>query len=137
MKSTQSRSSCPIGLTLDVVGDKWSLLIVRNIMFAGRKTYKELSEAPEPIATNILAERLKRLEEVGILHKLADPYDGRKHIFVLSEKGFDLMPVLLAMISWGTKYYDSASYPKELVDDVVLHKDDMLRHIRERDLASS
>ncbi|HEU4967154.1 MAG TPA: helix-turn-helix domain-containing protein [Candidatus Saccharimonadales bacterium] len=114
-----SRSSCPISKTLDIVGDKWSLLVVRQMVFGGSTTFKELSEIPERIATNILAERLERLECAGIIYKLPDPADGRKSIYKPSEKCIDLMSVLVAMIDWGMKYGDDPSYPKHLVDEIV------------------
>jgi DNA-binding HxlR family transcriptional regulator len=117
MKIAESRSNCPIGKTLDIVGDKWSLLVLRHMIFAGSTTYKELAQLPENIATNILAERLERLVNADIIRKLPDPSDGRKSIYKITEKGLDLMPVLQAMIDWGMKHYTEASYPKELVDN--------------------
>lgn len=127
MKITDKRSDCPIGLTLDVVGDRWSLLIIRNMMFGDAHTYKELAAFPEKIATNVLAERLVRLEEAQIIRKVADPTDGRKYRYELTEKGVDLMPIILDMITWGMKYNPEAHYPKAAVDRIVARKDDLLR----------
>lgn len=126
MQSIKSRSDCPIGKTLDIIGDKWSLLIMRHVIFAGATTYKELSEIPEGIASNILAERLDRLDKASIIRKLHDPSDGRKSIYKPTTKGVDLMPVLLAMIDWGMKYHDTASYPESLINQAVLNKPKML-----------
>jgi DNA-binding HxlR family transcriptional regulator len=94
------RSVCPIARTLDVVGDKWSLLLVRDMRF-GKRTYGELLDSPEGIPTNILADRLKRLEEAGIV--VRSEYQDRpvRYAYTLSEKGADLGNVLLALVRWG------------------------------------
>ena len=97
------RSICPVANTLDIVGDKWSLLIVRDL-FAGKRTYREFQESPEGIPTNILAERLKRLELHGIIEK--KPYQERpvRYAYELTKKGKALGPVLKETIKWGLKY---------------------------------
>ncbi|HVU59784.1 MAG TPA: helix-turn-helix domain-containing protein [Candidatus Saccharimonadales bacterium] len=115
----ERRSDCPIGLSLDVIGDRWSLLLVRTLMFAGERTFTELAEFREKIATNILAERLERLEAAGIVCRRADPADGRKYRYGLTDKGFDLMPVLLDLIAWGMKYNPDANYPTAVVEQVA------------------
>ena len=98
-----TRSICPVANTLDIVGDKWSLLIVRDL-FAGKRTYREFQESPEGIPTNILAERLKRLELHGIIEK--KPYQERpvRYAYELTKKGKALGPVLKETIKWGLKY---------------------------------
>ena len=115
MKIAAGRSDCPIGKALDIIGDRWTLLIVRHMLFAGSTTYKELAKIPEHIASNILADRLDRLEKADIVRKLPDPIDRRANMYKLTEKGVDLLPILLAMIDWGMKYHKDASYPEELV----------------------
>jgi DNA-binding HxlR family transcriptional regulator len=97
------RSPCPIASTLDVVGDKWSLLVIRD-MLHGKSTYGELLDSPEGIPTNILADRLKRLEEAGII--LRAPYQDRpvRYAYELSQKGTGLGDVLLALVRWGKRY---------------------------------
>ena len=94
------RSVCPIARTLDLVGDKWSLLLIRDMRF-GKRTYGELLDSPEGIPTNILADRLKRLEEAGIV--VRSEYQERpvRYAYTLSEKGADLGNVLLALMRWG------------------------------------
>jgi DNA-binding HxlR family transcriptional regulator len=131
MKCPESRSLCPIGKTLDQIGDRWSLLIVRNLLFVGGQTFTELAGSPEKIATNILADRLVRLEEAGILHKQSDPYDGRRHRYSLTEKGVDLMPILQEMIDWGMKYHPEAWYPEERVHWAEDHKQEILAQARQ------
>lgn len=98
------RSQCPISLALDVLGDKWSLLIVRDLMFAGKRHYRELLQSDEGISTNILAERLKRLVEAGVLSKADDPSHKQKAIYSLTPMGIDLLPVVAQLGIWGRKY---------------------------------
>ena len=100
-KSDRSwRSLCPIARTLDLVGDKWSLLLIRDMRY-GKRTYGELLESPEGIPTNILADRLKRLEEAGIILRSAYQDRPMRYAYTLSEKGKDLGNVLLALVRWG------------------------------------
>ena len=98
-----NRSPCPIACTLDLLGDKWTLLVVRDLL-RGQHTYKSLQMSPERIPSNILADRLKRLEREGILRK--EPYQDRppRYEYLLTEKGQGLGPVLRAMLTWGSTY---------------------------------
>lgn len=101
---TQLRSDCPISFSLDVFGDKWSLLIIRDVVFEGKQTFNDFLRSDEGIARNILASRLTHLKEKGILHKEPHPSDGRKDIYTLTEKGRDLIPILFSMATWGDKH---------------------------------
>jgi DNA-binding HxlR family transcriptional regulator len=99
------RSGCPINLTLEVVGDKWSLLIIRDMIFGNRRHFRELlTQSEERIASNILADRLKTLVERGILTKADDPTHKQKAIYSLTEQGIELLPILAQMAGWGLKY---------------------------------
>jgi DNA-binding HxlR family transcriptional regulator len=104
MAKQKRRSDCPIHFALDLFGDKWTLLIVRDLMFKGKHYYGEFLQAGEKIATNILADRLSQLESAGIVRKALDPGNRAKYIYQLSEKGIDLMPILIEMILWSAKY---------------------------------
>ena len=95
---------CPINAALLVLGDRWSLLVVRNLMFARATGFSELQRAGEGMATNILADRLAKLTAMGAVEKRPDKKDGRKWIYSLTEKGFDLAPILLELSQWGVKY---------------------------------
>lgn len=95
------RSGCPINLTLEVVGDKWSLLILRDMMFGGRRHFRELLRSQEKIASNILADRLKMLVSQGILTKSDDPSHKQKALYSLTLQGIELLPVLAQMAVWG------------------------------------
>lgn len=99
------RSGCPINLTLEILGDKWSLLIIRDIMFGNRRHYRELlTKSDEGISSNILADRLKMLLEQGIITKADDPSHKQKGIYSLTEQGIELLPILAQMAAWGFKY---------------------------------
>jgi DNA-binding HxlR family transcriptional regulator len=101
---TKRRSGCPVSVALERFGDRWSLLIIRDLMVRGYKTYKEFAESGEGIATNILADRLKKLEAAGIITSEAEEADGRKLNYRLTEKGIDLAPVVLELLIWGARH---------------------------------
>lgn len=103
--SADYRSGCPINLTLEILGDKWSLLIIRDIVFGNKRHFRELlTQSMEGIASNILADRLKRLVAEGVLSKADDPSHKQKALYSLTEKGIELLPILAQMAVWGRKY---------------------------------
>ena len=97
------RSNCPVNFAVETIGDKWSLVILRDIVFWGKKTYGEFLKSDESIATNILAARLVHLEKVGILSKKPHPADKRKDVYSLTEKGLGLIPLLVEIVAWSGK----------------------------------
>ncbi len=101
------RSPCPVACTLDLIGDKWTLLIVRDL-YSGKKRYGQFQSSPENIPTNILASRLNRLLENDIIKK--EPYQNNpvRYEYSLTEKGSELMPILGAMVKWGEKYIEGS-----------------------------
>jgi DNA-binding HxlR family transcriptional regulator len=101
------RSACPISMCLDVFGDRWSLLVVRDLMFKRRTTFKEFVAAGEGIATNVLADRLERLEAAGIITRRVDPEDSRRIVYRLTRKGMELAPVLVEMVIWAARHEDT------------------------------
>ena len=98
------RSGCPINLTLEVLGDKWSLLILRDMMFGNRRHFRELLRSEEGISSNILADRLKMLLDEGLLTKADDPSHKQKAIYSLTEKAIELLPVFAQIGAWGTRH---------------------------------
>ncbi len=108
------RSLCPVSLALDLFGDAWSLLIVRDLMFRGADSYKAFLAAGEGIATNVLSDRLARLESHGIIEKHRDPRDGRRFVYRLTEKGADLAPVIVSIVLWSARHTQTDA-PAELV----------------------
>lgn len=107
------RSDCPISQSLEIWGDKWSLLIIRDLMFEGKRTYGDFLRSQEAIATNILASRLKKLQATGLI--ISRPLqDGETHSgYALTQKGIDLLPVMLEIHLWAEKHFD---IPKEVQD---------------------
>lgn len=98
------RSGCPVSLGLDIFGDRWTLLIVRDLMFGGKRHFRELLASPEGISSNILADRLQRLVAEGLVTRAEDPAHRQKVIYRLTEKGLDLRPVLLQISRWSYRH---------------------------------
>lgn len=103
-KTSFERSCCPVACALDILGDKWTLLIIRDLLL-GKKRYQEFLASPEQIATNILADRLKKLDAAGIIAQHAYQQKPVRYEYVLTQKGEDLRPVLEALVKWGKAYY--------------------------------
>jgi len=106
-----ARSACPIASSLEVIGDRWSLVVLRDILLLGKLRYGELLDGPEGIATNVLADRLARLEEWDIVHKARDPEDRRQFVYTPTERALDLLPVLFQLIRWGLKHVEGTEVP--------------------------
>lgn len=132
MKKYQPRrSDCPINFSLETFGDLWSLLIVRDIVYFGKKTYGEFLESGEGIATNILASRLAHMEQKGILMKQPYAADKRKDIYSLTEKGLDLIPILLELARWGAQHDPQTGAPAEWIALVNADRGRIIRLIRD------
>ncbi len=123
------RSSCPVTFALDMFGDKWSLLIVRDLMFRGRTTYGEFLGAGEGISTNILANRLKSMEADGIINKTRDLEDRKKYIYGLTKKGLKLMPILLEMVRWSGKFDPNIGAPKNFLERLENDRKGILKEL--------
>jgi DNA-binding HxlR family transcriptional regulator len=130
------RSGCPIAFSLDLFGDRWSLLVVRDLVFKGRKSFGEFLAAGEGIATNVLADRLERLEGAGIITKRRDPDKGTKFVYGLTERGIDLVPLLLEMIAWSGRHDRRTAVPKKFLQELEDDRDEVtrrtIRNIRNR-----
>jgi DNA-binding HxlR family transcriptional regulator len=124
------RSGCPLNASVEMLGDRWSLLILRDMMLRGFHSYKEFLESYEGIATNILADRLRRLEAYGIIATRPDPSDGRKLIYSLTPKGIDLAPVLTEMVLWAARHEKTEN--QALVRQMQNDKEQFLAAIRQR-----
>lgn len=132
MKHTQHRrSDCPISFALETFGDSWSLLIIRDMVYFGKKTYGEFLASEEGMATNILASRLARLEEQGILVKRPSPSDKRKEEYALTEKGLDLIPVLVEMANWSAEYDPQTGAPPAWIALMKAEREQMIERMRE------
>ena len=124
------RSVCPISYFLDFLGDKWTLLVVRDLMFMGKRRYGEFLASPEGIATNILADRLARLEAAGIIRKSDDPEGGSKGSYALTEKGLDLIPAMVELAAWGAKHDPNTGAPKSFVRRMKRDREGLISEIR-------
>jgi DNA-binding HxlR family transcriptional regulator len=124
------RSGCPLNASVETLGDRWSLLIVRDMMLRGFRTFKEFMESDEGIATNILADRLRKLEAHGILTTEPDATDGRKLIYLLTPKGIDLAPVLAEMVLWAARHEETGN--QALVRLMQKDKQGLIAEVRKR-----
>jgi DNA-binding HxlR family transcriptional regulator len=129
-KQTKTLSGCPIDFGLDVFGDRWTLLVIRDLLFVGKRHFKELMESPERIASNILAARLKKLEERGLIERSLDPDNRKQVIYQLTEKGRDLTPVLVELIRWGGQYDPNTPVPESFVKRHKRDNDALLNEVR-------
>lgn len=125
------RSGCPVSISLEIFGDRWSLLIIRDLMVRAYRTFKEFQQSGEGIATNILADRLKRLEAAGIIEAYTENTDGRKVNYRLTEKGIDLAPVLLELLIWGARHEDTGA-PSAVIAEMAKNRDQVLAEVRRR-----
>lgn len=125
------RSHCPINFTLEHFGDKWSFLIIRDLMFKGKRHYNEFLEAGEQVSTSVLGDRLKKLEEHGIISKSEDTVKKSRIRYSLTQKGIDLLPILLEMIIWGGEKDSLTESPKEFMDQATQNKQALITQIRE------
>jgi DNA-binding HxlR family transcriptional regulator len=124
------RSGCPLNASVEMLGDRWSLLIIRDMMLRGFQAYHEFLDSFEGIATNILADRLRGLEAHGIISAGPDPSDRRKRIYRLTAKGIDLAPVLAEMVLWAAAHEETGNLP--LVRQMRRDKRKFLSAIRQR-----
>ena len=115
---TKNRSNCPISFALDIFGDKWSLLILRDIIIFAKSNYHEFVNSDEAISTNILADRLIKLETHGLIIKSKDEQNLKKFIYSPTEKALDLIPVILEMVQWSAKYDPNTGAPPEVIKEI-------------------
>jgi DNA-binding HxlR family transcriptional regulator len=136
MSLQNRRSDCPINFALELFGDRWTFLIIRDLAFKGKHAYGEFLKSEEKIATNILADRLTLLEEADIILKTPHPDHGSKYIYRLTEKGIDLVPVLIEMIMWSAKYDQHTAAEVRFIRRVKKDKAAVVReitaHLRKR-----
>lgn len=127
MSHIKKRSECPISSSLDIWGDKWSLLIVRDLMFSKQCTYGDFLKSEEKIATNILASRLQMLEDNGVISKQEHPDSKAKVLYKLTQKGIDLLPVMIEINLWADKYFTLPPDRKELLNELRKDKEGFIK----------
>ncbi|MEQ1571995.1 MAG: helix-turn-helix domain-containing protein [Myxococcota bacterium] len=126
-----ARSGCPIHLALNLLGDPWTLLVVRDLMFKGRHTFSDFLGAEEHIATNVLTDRLRRLEGAGLITRRPDPDDARRHRYHLTRAGISLAPVLVDLVVWSADHLETDA-PPEVVHAMRHHRDGFLADLLAR-----
>jgi DNA-binding HxlR family transcriptional regulator len=125
------RSACPVNISLEVFGDRWSLLIVRDLMVRGFTTFQDFVESGEGIATNILANRLRRLRKSGIVTGEVDEADRRRVNYRLTEKGIDLAPVMVELLIWGAQHEETGA-PPAVIAEMARNRRAVLEETRRR-----
>jgi DNA-binding HxlR family transcriptional regulator len=124
------RSACPLNASVEMLGDRWSLLILRDMMIRGARSFKDFLASPERIATNILAGRLRALAASGIITARADPSDRRRTLYLLTEKGIDLAPLMAEMVLWAARHECTGN--QELVEMLRADKQAVIDGVRRR-----
>ena len=125
------RSGCPVSKSLEIVGDRWSLLIIRDMMIRGVRNFKDFQQSGEGIASNILADRLRKLQEAGVITSEAGETDGRKVNYRLTQKGIDLAPALLELLIWGA-HHDDGGPPPAVIRTMMKQREAILAEVRRR-----
>jgi DNA-binding HxlR family transcriptional regulator len=128
---SKRRSGCPVSISLEIIGDRWSLLIIRDLMVRGYRTFKEFEDAGEGIATNILSDRLRKLKSTGIIATEVDESDQRRVNYRLTQKGIELAPVILELQIWGARHEKTAA-PYAVIEKMAEHRQALLSEVRRR-----
>lgn len=131
MKREENKSNCPINFTVEILGDTWSLLIIRDMAALGKKTFSEFLESEERIGTSVLADRLAHLEAKGIISKKPSETDKRKFIYSLTEKGLDLIPIVYEFALWGSRHSPNPAAPDAWFKAMKLDKEKVIAVYRE------
>ena len=130
MKQPNRRSDCPISFALDLFGDRWTLLVIRDLMFKGKKNYGEFLQSEERIATNILSDRLSLLEGAGLVTREKDPAKASKIIYRLTERGIDLVPVMVEIIKWSARHDPATAAEMGFVQQANEAREELVASIR-------
>ena len=126
-KGGRACSGCPIDYALDIFGDRWTLLVLRDLVFVGKRHFGEFIASPEGIASNILAARLRKLESCGLIARRPDPDNRRQVVYELTDKGLDLVPVMLEIIRWGGKHDANTAAPRSFLDRLEQDREAVVR----------
>ncbi len=132
LMSRPCRSHCPIAYALDLFGDKWSLLVLRDLLFRGKRRYNEFLASEEKISTNILAERLRRLEAKGLVTKSRDLGNRRQYVYAPTRKGLDVLPLMLEIIRWSATHDPQTAAPPAFIRRLRNNREGLMRNIVNR-----
>jgi DNA-binding HxlR family transcriptional regulator len=128
---SERRSDCPLSIALEIFGDRWTLLILRDLMFKGLRTFKEFQESGEQIASNVLADRLRRLQEQGLVSGKRSSSDARVVTYRPTTKGLNLLPVLVEIVLWSARYEQTAAPPK-LIAHMTKDRERFIQDVRDK-----
>lgn len=128
----ERRSHCPISFALDVFGDKWSLLILRDLIFKDKSHFEDFAQSDEKISSNILADRLKKLKKDGLIRGSPDKENGRKIVYSPTPKALDLIPMILEIIDWSAKYDSKTAAPRDFVEMLKKDRKELAKRVRSK-----
>jgi DNA-binding HxlR family transcriptional regulator len=131
MDTTERRSTCPINYSVEIFGDKWMLLLLRDLMFNGKNSFLEFRASTEKISSAVLTEKLNTLLKEGIVAKVTSPKNASKFLYLLTEKGIELVPVMVEFLNWGSRYNPDGG-PKALLDQIRQSKKKTIAEIQDK-----
>jgi len=131
MKATERRSTCPINYSVEIFGDKWMLLILRDIMFNGKNSFLEFRASSEKISSAVLTEKLNTLLSEGIVSKVTSPKNASKFLYLITDKGIELVPVMMEFLDWGSRYNPEGG-PKPLLDQIKQSKKKAIKELQDK-----
>lgn len=129
-KMSEARSPCPLANALDILGDRWTLLVLRDLVFYGRREFSEFLESGEGIATNVLSERLERLCCAGLVARFDHPTNGKKYVYRVTEKGTDLIPTMIELVIWSERYLPEVRVPPERMAPLLNDREAFIRQLK-------
>ncbi|MBI2518670.1 MAG: helix-turn-helix transcriptional regulator [Opitutae bacterium] len=129
-KKNPARSGCPVANALDLLGDRWTLIVLRDLIFFGRREFGQFLGAGEGIATNILTDRLEKLCRSGLVARFDHPADGKKYVYRVTEMGLDLVPTMIELILWSASHLPAVKAPAESLHPLKHDRENFIRTLR-------
>jgi DNA-binding HxlR family transcriptional regulator len=130
METSERRSTCPINYSVEIFGDKWMLLLLRDLMFNGKHSFLEFRASEEKISSAVLTEKLNMLLNEGIVSKVTSPKNASKFLYLLTDKGIELVPAMVEFLDWGSRYNPDGG-PKVLLDRIKQNRKKAVREIQD------
>jgi len=131
MKTIERRSTCPINYSVEIFGDKWMLLLLRDLMFNGKNSFLEFRASAEKISSAVLTEKLNILLNEGIVSKVTSPKNASKFLYLLTDRGIELVPVMVEILNWGSRYNPDGG-PKTLLDRINHNKKKAIKELQDK-----
>ncbi|MCC8409109.1 helix-turn-helix transcriptional regulator [Mucilaginibacter sp. UR6-1] len=131
MKTIERRSSCPINYSVEIFGDKWMLLLLRDLMFNGKNSFLEFRASDEKISSAVLTEKLNTLLNEGIVSKITSPKNASKFLYLLTDKGIEMIPFMVEFLNWGSRYNPDGG-PKTLLEGIKKNKKKLITELQDK-----